>query len=196
MGCALDGLAPLLYMYIFLYKQVKSYVTCRCQSLPKKEFFRCQISLLLCFLFLFICNHLLEVQFVLCSHFHTSGLCFRLKPSIDFQYSLNAKVSSPAELVGLRYKTELKPAVKAYAVENKRISTSNLDESVDLQKQSQENVKILDEKKNNIISLQAKTDEVSSSIVIHHKYYTLHFTVQLFPSVLERTWLCYVLYMG
>jgi kinetochore protein NDC80 len=100
-----------------------------------------------------------------------------LKPSFDFQYSLNAKGSSPAELLGLSYKTELKPALKSYAEENKRISTSKLDESVYLQKQLQENVKILEEKKNNISSLQGKVDKVSSSYSTNT---TLHFTVELF----------------
>ncbi|TVU21148.1 hypothetical protein EJB05_30770, partial [Eragrostis curvula] len=84
----------------------------------------------------------------------------RLKPSIDFQYALNAKGSSPAEVLGLSYKTELKPALKAYAEENRRISASKLDESVELQKQLQEKAKMLEEKKNNISSWQNKTDEM------------------------------------
>ncbi|XP_062209441.1 kinetochore protein NDC80 homolog [Phragmites australis] len=84
----------------------------------------------------------------------------RLKPDIDFQYMLNAKGSSPAEILGLSYKTVLKPALKAHAEENKRVSVSKLEESVDLQKQLQEIVKILEDKRNNISSLQAKTDEM------------------------------------
>ncbi|KAK3119409.1 hypothetical protein QOZ80_9AG0670020 [Eleusine coracana subsp. coracana] len=88
----------------------------------------------------------------------------KLKPSIDFQYSLNAKGSSPAELLGFSYKTKLKPVLKAYAEETKRISASKIDESVNLQKQLPENVKILEEKKNNISSLQDKNDEMAARL--------------------------------
>ncbi|XP_062197722.1 kinetochore protein NDC80 homolog [Phragmites australis] len=84
----------------------------------------------------------------------------RLKPGIDFQYMLNVKGSSPAEILGLSYKTVLKPALKALAEENKRVSVSKLNELVDLQKQFQENAKILEEKRNNLSSLLAKTDEM------------------------------------
>ncbi|KAE8773794.1 hypothetical protein D1007_53890 [Hordeum vulgare] len=36
-----------------------------------------------------------------------------LKPNIDFQYEVNAKGSSPAEILGTTYQTNLKPALKA-----------------------------------------------------------------------------------
>ncbi|KAE8786501.1 Proteasome subunit beta type-6 [Hordeum vulgare] len=39
----------------------------------------------------------------------------RLKPNIDFQYEVNAKGSSPAEILGTTYQTNLKPALKALA---------------------------------------------------------------------------------
>ncbi|OEL23774.1 hypothetical protein BAE44_0015207 [Dichanthelium oligosanthes] len=83
-----------------------------------------------------------------------------LKPGIDFQYKINSKGSSPAEVVGPGYKTVLKPALMAHAEENKRIAVANLGESVDLQKQLQGNAKSLDEERNNISSLQAQYDEM------------------------------------
>nr|XP_034596781.1 kinetochore protein NDC80 homolog [Setaria viridis] len=84
----------------------------------------------------------------------------RLKPGIDFQYMINSKGSSPAEMLGPGYKTVLKPALMAHAEENKRITVSNLAESVDLQKQLQGSAKILEEEKSNISTLQARHDKM------------------------------------
>ncbi|WVZ71357.1 hypothetical protein U9M48_019950 [Paspalum notatum var. saurae] len=84
----------------------------------------------------------------------------KLKPVIDFQYMINSKGSSPDEVLGPGYKTVLKPALKSHADENKRISVTNLEESDDLQKQLQGNVKVLEEQRNNISSLQAEHDKM------------------------------------
>ncbi|RLN22337.1 hypothetical protein C2845_PM07G08280 [Panicum miliaceum] len=84
----------------------------------------------------------------------------KLKPGIDFQYRINSKGSSPAEMLGPGYKTVLKPALLAHSEENKRIAVSNLAESVDLQKELQGSAKILEEKRSYISSLQAKHDEM------------------------------------
>ncbi|KAL6621253.1 hypothetical protein ACP70R_033685 [Stipagrostis hirtigluma subsp. patula] len=69
----------------------------------------------------------------------------RLKPGIDFQFTLNAKGSSPPEIIGPSYKTVLKPALKAHAEETERDSVSKLEESVRLKKELQDTVKILEE---------------------------------------------------
>ncbi|XP_015696225.2 kinetochore protein NDC80 homolog [Oryza brachyantha] len=84
----------------------------------------------------------------------------KLKPGVDFQYVLNPNGSSPVELLGASYKTIMKPALNSLADETRRISVSKHDESVDLEKQSQRNAKILAEKKNRISICQAKYDEV------------------------------------
>ena len=97
------------------------------------------------------------------NQFYTAGPLFRLKPGIDFQYMINSKGSSPAEMLGPGYKTVLKPALLAHSEENKRIAVSNLAESVDLQKELQRSAKILEEERSNISSLQAKHDKVSLS---------------------------------
>ena len=97
------------------------------------------------------------------NQFYTAGPLFRLKPGIDFQYMINSKGSSLAEMLGPAYKTVLKPALVAHSEENKRIAVSNLAESVDLQKELQGSVKILEEERSNISSLQAKHDKVSLS---------------------------------
>jgi kinetochore protein NDC80 len=90
----------------------------------------------------------------------------RLKPNIDFQYIINAKGSSPAEILGTGYKTALKPALIALANETKRIVVSKQDESSDLQKQLQGIAKILEEKRSHVSVLQAKSNEVSHLIVL------------------------------
>ncbi|CAN6317998.1 unnamed protein product [Urochloa humidicola] len=84
----------------------------------------------------------------------------RLKPGIDFQYVINSKGTSPADMLGPDYKTVLKPAVLAHAEENKRTVVLNLAESADLQKQLQGSAKMLEEERSNISSLQAKHDEM------------------------------------
>jgi len=85
---------------------------------------------------------------------------------------IHAKGSSPAEMLGT-YKTVLKQGLVAHADENKRIRLSNLEEVNDLQKQMQGNVKVLEEERNNISSLQATNDNVSSSFQALHYIYSL-----------------------
>ncbi|CAL4925534.1 unnamed protein product [Urochloa decumbens] len=84
----------------------------------------------------------------------------RLKPGIDFQYVINSKGTSPAEILGPDYKTVLKPALLEHAEENKRTAVLNLAESADLQKQLQGSAKMLEQERSNISSLQAKNDEM------------------------------------
>ena len=95
---------------------------------------------------------------------HSYSFC-RLKPNIDFQYIVNAKGSSPAEILGTTYRTALKPALKALAKETKMIFISKHDESVDLQKQSEGIAKLMEEKKSHVSVLQAKDNEVSHLIL-------------------------------
>lgn len=73
---------------------------------------------------------------------------------------LNAKGSTPAEVMGGSYKSILKPALSALAEEMKQISLSKLEESITLEEQSRENANIVEEKRHNLAALQAKIDEV------------------------------------
>ncbi|KQK03911.1 hypothetical protein BRADI_2g10617v3, partial [Brachypodium distachyon] len=83
----------------------------------------------------------------------------KLKLGTDFKYMLNAKGSSPSEILGTTYKTVLKAALSALANETKRIFASKHDESNDLQKHLQGNAKIIEEKRNHVSVLEAKTNE-------------------------------------
>jgi kinetochore protein NDC80 len=78
---------------------------------------------------------------------------------------VNAKGSSPTEILGTTYKTALKPALISLANETKRIFVSKHDESIDIQKQLQGIAKMLEEKKSHVSVLQAKNNEVSHLIV-------------------------------
>ncbi|KAK1607519.1 hypothetical protein QYE76_031192 [Lolium multiflorum] len=88
----------------------------------------------------------------------------KLKPSIDFQYMVNAKGSSPAEILGTTYKTALKPALISLANETKRIFVSKHDESIDIQKQLQGIAKMLEEKKSHVSVAQAKNSEMTGQV--------------------------------
>ncbi|OAY85233.1 Kinetochore protein NDC [Ananas comosus] len=88
----------------------------------------------------------------------------KLKLGVDFQYVLNAKGSSPAEVIGINYKTVLKPALSALAEDTKKLSVSKLEESIARQQQSRENTKILEEKKVRLAALQSKIDEIESHL--------------------------------
>ena len=71
-------------------------------------------------------------------------------------------------MLGTGYKIVLKSALVAHVEENKRSCLSNLENLNDLQKQLHGNVKVLEEERNNISSLQAKNDEVSPSLQALH----------------------------
>ncbi|CAM0944589.1 unnamed protein product [Alopecurus aequalis] len=97
----------------------------------------------------------------------TEGLaeqCNQALRNIDFQYIVNAKGSSPAEILGTTYKTALKPALSALVNETKRIFVSKHDESVDLQKQLQGIAKMLEERKSHVSVLRAKNNEMIAQL--------------------------------
>ncbi|XP_072987546.1 kinetochore protein NDC80 homolog [Typha latifolia] len=88
----------------------------------------------------------------------------KLKLGTDFQYVLNAQGSSPAEVIGVDYKTILKPALNALTEDTKKVSVSKLEESISLQQQTRENAKILEEKSNCSTALQTYIDEIDARI--------------------------------
>ncbi|WOL20049.1 kinetochore protein [Canna indica] len=90
----------------------------------------------------------------------------KLKLVTDFQYVLNAKGSSPAEVMGVNYKSILKPALSSLAEELKKTSVSKLEESITLQEQSREIARKLEEKRDNLASFQAKIDEAEVRLTL------------------------------
>ena len=99
------------------------------------------------------------------------GLFFRLKLGNDFQYVLSAEGSSPSKVLGIDYKTTVKPALNSLAEDMKKSSLLKLEELIALQQQTEQNTKILEEKKDQLAGLQSKIEEV------HHILYLEYFKV-------------------
>ncbi|XP_058096929.1 kinetochore protein NDC80 homolog [Magnolia sinica] len=93
----------------------------------------------------------------------------RLKLGNDFQYVLNAKGTSPAEVLGIGHKSTLKPALTALADDIKKSSVVKLEEFISLQQQSRENSTKLEEKKNRLVALQTKIEEVEAQLSLLKK---------------------------
>ncbi|KAJ9687327.1 hypothetical protein PVL29_015993 [Vitis rotundifolia] len=85
----------------------------------------------------------------------------RLKLGNGLQYVLNAKGSSPAEVLGIDYKSTLKPALDSFADDINKSSMSKLEELISLQQQSVENAAKIEAKRNRLAALQSRSDEVS-----------------------------------
>ncbi|RVW78542.1 hypothetical protein CK203_049803 [Vitis vinifera] len=71
----------------------------------------------------------------------------RLKLGNGLQYVLNAKGSSPAEVLGIDYKSTLKPALDSFADDINKSSMSKLEELISFQQQSVENAAKIEAKK-------------------------------------------------
>ncbi|XP_048494160.1 kinetochore protein NDC80 homolog [Beta vulgaris subsp. vulgaris] len=83
----------------------------------------------------------------------------RLKLQGDFQYLLDAKGSTPAEVLGINYKSTLKPAISLLADEIKQSTTAKLEEFIALQEQSKELTTRIEAKRNRLKALQLHIDE-------------------------------------
>ncbi|KAK6135422.1 hypothetical protein DH2020_030841 [Rehmannia glutinosa] len=93
----------------------------------------------------------------------------RLKIGNGFQYQLNASGSTPSEVLGLDYKSILKPALASFSEDIKRSSMGKLEELISLRQQSGENAAKLEEKQNRIAVLQSHIDEVEAQLNIIRK---------------------------
>ncbi|CAA0839035.1 Unknown protein [Striga hermonthica] len=88
----------------------------------------------------------------------------RLKIGNGFQYQLNAIGSTPSEVLGLDYKSVLKPALALFSEDIKRSSMGKLEELISLRQQSGENTAMLEERRNHIAALQSHIDEVEAQL--------------------------------
>ncbi|KAE8668341.1 putative Transcription factor ICE1 [Hibiscus syriacus] len=88
----------------------------------------------------------------------------RLKIGNDFQYELNAKGSSPAEVMGFDYKTTLKPELESYADKIRESSKRKFEDLIVLQQQSKEMAATIEDKQTTIAALQSRTDGVEAQI--------------------------------
>ncbi|GMI74413.1 hypothetical protein like AT3G54630 [Hibiscus trionum] len=88
----------------------------------------------------------------------------RLKLGNDFQYELNAKGSAPAEVMGIDYKTTLKPELESYAEKIRESSKRKFEDMIFLQQQAKEMAAAIEDKKTTIAALQSRIDEVEGQI--------------------------------
>ncbi|KAL1802109.1 hypothetical protein ACET3Z_030756 [Daucus carota] len=88
----------------------------------------------------------------------------KLKLGNGFQYELNAKVSTPAEVLGIDYKLKLKPVLASLAEETKKSSMVKLEEQISLQKLFVEAANKIEAKRNHIAALQFHIDEVENQL--------------------------------
>ncbi|KAE8009114.1 hypothetical protein FH972_005568 [Carpinus fangiana] len=88
----------------------------------------------------------------------------RLKIDNDFQYVLNAKGSTPTEIMGIDYKSKLQPALNSYADEIQKSSMAKLEELISLQQQSKENAAKIEGKRNHVAELQSLIDEMEAQL--------------------------------
>lgn len=75
---------------------------------------------------------------------------------------MNANGSTPAEIMGIDYKSKLKPTLKSFGEDIKKNSVVKLEESITLQQQLSEISAKIEEKRNHIAKLQSHCYEVSS----------------------------------
>ncbi|XP_076919844.1 kinetochore protein NDC80 homolog [Bidens hawaiensis] len=88
----------------------------------------------------------------------------RLKLGNDIQYELNAKGTTPAEVLGMDYKSRLDPVLSSSSDEVKRSSMENLETLMSLQQQSRDIAAKVDAKRNRIALLQSQIDEVEHQL--------------------------------
>ncbi|XP_031265420.1 kinetochore protein NDC80 homolog [Pistacia vera] len=93
----------------------------------------------------------------------------RLKLGIDIQYVLNVKGSTPAEVMGIDYKSKLKPALESFADDIKKSSMAKLEELISLQQQSSEMAAKIEGKRIRIGALQSHIDEMEAELNLFRK---------------------------
>ncbi|XP_026379866.1 kinetochore protein NDC80 homolog [Papaver somniferum] len=92
----------------------------------------------------------------------------RLKLENEFQYVLNPKGSTPADVMGIDYKT-LKVALTALTDDIKKNSVAKLEEQISLQQQWTENSMKLEAKRILLAELQSKIDALESQLSMMKK---------------------------
>ncbi|XP_022762909.1 kinetochore protein ndc80 [Durio zibethinus] len=93
----------------------------------------------------------------------------RLKVGNDYQYEVNAKGSTPAEVMGIDYKATLKPELERYGDNIRESSKKKFEDMIILQQQSKEMANMIEEKKKLIAALQSRIDEVESHLNLFKK---------------------------
>ncbi|KAK0601437.1 hypothetical protein LWI29_024266 [Acer saccharum] len=93
----------------------------------------------------------------------------RLKLSNDIRYVSSAKGSTPAEVMGIDYKSTLKPTLESFADEVNKSSMEKLEDMISPQQQSSEMAAKIEGKRNRIAALQSYIDEVEAQLNLIRK---------------------------
>ncbi|TYJ50214.1 hypothetical protein E1A91_A01G190400v1 [Gossypium mustelinum] len=88
----------------------------------------------------------------------------RLKLGNGFQYEVNPKGSTPAEVIGINYKATLKSELESYAEKIRKGSKEKFEDVIILQQQSKEMDIKIENQKYRIVVLQSHIDEVEAQI--------------------------------
>ncbi|XP_057977647.1 kinetochore protein NDC80 homolog isoform X2 [Malania oleifera] len=82
----------------------------------------------------------------------------------NIQYSLSAKGSTPAEILGFDYKSTLTPALESFIDDIKRSTMAKLEEMISLRQQLVENGAKIEAKRNRIAVVQSYIGEVEAQL--------------------------------
>ncbi|KAA3465437.1 kinetochore protein ndc80-like isoform X1 [Gossypium australe] len=88
----------------------------------------------------------------------------RLKLGNGFQYEVNPKGSTPAEVIGINYKVTLKSELESYAEKIREGSKEKFEDVIILQQQSKEMAIKIENQKYRTVVLQSHIDEVEAQI--------------------------------
>ncbi|PPS15913.1 hypothetical protein GOBAR_AA04647 [Gossypium barbadense] len=88
----------------------------------------------------------------------------KLKLGNGFQYEVNPKGSTPAEVIGINYKATLKSELESYAEKIRKGSKEKFEDVIILQQQSKEMDIKIENQKYRIVVLQSHIDEVEAQI--------------------------------
>ncbi|EXB97290.1 hypothetical protein L484_024151 [Morus notabilis] len=93
----------------------------------------------------------------------------RLKFGDGFQYALNAKGSTPAEVMGIDYKSTLKAPLASFAEDLKKNSMAKLEEFIPLQQESNDIANKVEGKRNHLARLESRINEVETKLHLLRK---------------------------
>lgn len=93
----------------------------------------------------------------------------RLKLGNGYQYVPNANGSTAAEIMGLDYKSTIKPGLESFAAAVKGSSMAKLEELILLQQQSSELAAKIEGKRNRTSTLQSHIDEMEAQLNLSRK---------------------------
>ncbi|PKI46008.1 hypothetical protein CRG98_033648 [Punica granatum] len=88
----------------------------------------------------------------------------KLKLGSNLQYVLNPSGTTPAEVMGIDYKSTITPALDSHTDEINKSSVVKLEEMIALQRQLKENFARIEEKRNRVAALHSRIEELEARL--------------------------------